>query len=181
MLFNVPNVVVVVGCVFVGFAASAGPGLVARAAEPDRWIEQAIVPGAGQPRLAEREPRPSQLPAERSGPGAAAPAARQAQLPAELEAVLAQNEELAAHNRALLVENQALASQAAVPAAAGARCDAPPPDDADAKTQLRYWAERLRNGDNGFRGGLTPQQNAALNVLLRRERELDPQNPWHER
>jgi hypothetical protein len=51
-------------------------------------------------------------------------------------------------------------------------------DGADPKAHLRYWAERLRNGSNGFRGGLSPEQNAALHVLLRRERLLDPQNPW---
>ena len=27
---------------------------------------------------------------------------------------------------------------------------------------------------------LTADQNAALNVLLRRERQLDPRNPWRE-
>jgi hypothetical protein len=53
-------------------------------------------------------------------------------------------------------------------------------DGSDARDQLRYWAARLRADHTVFRGGLSPEQNHALNLLLRRERLLDPQNPWHE-
>jgi hypothetical protein len=53
-------------------------------------------------------------------------------------------------------------------------------DGSDARDQLRYWAARLRADHKLFRGGLSPEQNHALNLLLRRERLLDPQNPWHE-
>jgi hypothetical protein len=53
-------------------------------------------------------------------------------------------------------------------------------DGPDPRDQLRYWAARLRADHTLFRGGLSPEQNQALNLLLRRERLLDPQNPWHE-
>ncbi|MEY4544785.1 MAG: hypothetical protein RL685_980, partial [Pseudomonadota bacterium] len=52
---------VVVGCVAVGFVVSAGPGLVASAAEPDRWVaamatdtrQSTADEGAAQRRVAE--------------------------------------------------------------------------------------------------------------------------------
>ncbi len=53
-------------------------------------------------------------------------------------------------------------------------------DESDPKERLRYWAERLRNDPSLWRGGLTPAQNQALHLLLRRERSLDPLNPWHD-
>jgi hypothetical protein len=49
----------------------------------------------------------------------------------------------------------------------------------DPREQLRFWAERLRADSQHFRGGLSPAQHQALNVLLRRERLLDPRNPWY--
>jgi hypothetical protein len=79
----------------------------------------------------------------------------------------------------LLAQNQQLLSATAAPGDASAMCTtAGPEDGTDAKTHLRYWAERLRTSSSGFRGGLTPEQNSALNVLLKRERLLDPKNPW---
>jgi hypothetical protein len=174
---------VMVGCVLVGFVTSAGPGLVARAAEPQRWVE-ALAPGAGTPvrqggeperRIAQLEQRLQQLEAERRG---AAPAGS---VRGELQAAIARNNELMASNRALAAENQALAQEShlfdrpGTPATCGA-----PASDADPKAQLRYWAERLRENESGFRARLTAEQNAAVNVLLRRERELDPHNPWRE-
>lgn len=51
----------------------------------------------------------------------------------------------------------------------------------DPKEQLRFWAERLRGDPSRWRGGLSPAENQAVNVLLRRERLLDPRNPWHVR
>lgn len=51
----------------------------------------------------------------------------------------------------------------------------------DPKEQLRFWAERLRGDPSRWRGGLSPAENQALNVILRRERLLDPRNPWHVR
>ena len=94
--------------------------------------------------------------------------------------MVARNNELTARNRTLAAENQALAqSHLFEPHASATACKSPP-GDVDPKAQLRYWAERLRDGDSGFRDRLTIAQNAALNVLLRRERELDPHNPWRE-
>jgi hypothetical protein len=169
---------VVLGCITLGFAASAGPGIVARAAEPERWVERTLVPGGdpAQRRIAELEQQLAQLETLRAA-APAGPAPRQES--SELETVLARNQELAARNRSLSLENQALLHKQLFesPAASTAACQAPP-DAEDPRVQLRYWAERLRQGDAGFRGGLTPEQNAALNVLLRRERPLDPRNPW---
>jgi hypothetical protein len=182
------NCIVVVGCVFVGFVASAGPGLVARAAEPERWIERAFATaddsptssgeGEARQRIAQLERQLSNLESEPRGAtrGGSTPP----QASAELDAILAQNRELIARNRALAAENQALAQNHLFePPVADGACE-PPPADADPKAQLRYWAERLRDGDGGFRGRLTAEQNAAVNVLVRRERALDPHNPWRE-
>jgi hypothetical protein len=184
------NCIVVVGCVFVGFVASAGPGLVARAAEPERWVERAFAPaddsstlshereGEARRRIAQLERQLKDLEAEPHG----APRGRSTprQPSGELDAVLARNQELMARNRALAAEIQALAqSHLFEPPVADSACERPPAD-ADPKAQLRYWAERLRDGDGGFRSRLTPEQNAAVNVLLRRERALDPHNPWRE-
>jgi hypothetical protein len=182
------NCIVVVGCVFVGFVASAGPGLVARAAEPERWIERAFATaddsttssgeGEARQRIAQLEQQLKNLEAEPRS--AARGGSTPPQASAELDAILARNQELLARNRALAAENQALAqSHLFEPPVAEGACE-PPPDDADPKVQLRYWAERLRDGEGGFRGRLTPEQNAAVNVLVRRERALDPHNPWRE-
>lgn len=176
-MLSLRNGLVVLGCVSLGFVASAGPGFAARAAEPELWVPRPMVPGGGdaQRRISELEQRLKAVEAERRG----SPQAGAAPVSGALEAALARNEELSARNRALATENQALVQgQQLEPPRA--RC-APPPlaDGTDAKAQLRYWAERLRDGENGFRGGLSPEQNAALNVLLRRERALDPRNPWH--
>lgn len=181
------NCIVVVGCVCVGFIASAGPGLVARAAEPDRWVENALAPadddatpssdGEARHRIAQLEQQLKDL--EAAAPGSAR-AASTPQAPGELDAALARNQELMARNGALAAQNQELTqSHLFEPPVADIECE-PPPGDADPKVQLRYWAERLRDGDGGFRNRLTPEQNAAVNVLLRRERELDPRNPWRD-
>jgi hypothetical protein len=184
LMLNIRQGLVVLGCVFVGFAASAGPGIVASAAEPERWVQSAIGagPGDAQRHVAQLEQRLKELEAERRD--GARVAATPGQVPSEPSViaqnqVLAQNQELIARNRALAAENRALTQSHLFepPVAAPAACE-PAPDGADPKAQLRYWAERLREGENGFRGGLTPEQNAALNVLLRHERSLDPHNPW---
>jgi hypothetical protein len=171
--------VVVVGCVFVGFALSAGPGLVARAAEPERWVgaiavdasKSAANESAAQRRVAELERRVKELEAERRG--ASNSGGEKAQ---QLAAAIARNEELVEHNRALALENQELAQSRAH--ARPEACELP--DDVDAKTQLRFWAQRMRDGESGFRGRLSSEWNAALNVVLRGERPLDPRNPWRE-
>lgn len=181
-MLNARSGLVVVGCVFAGFVTSAGPALVARAAEPPRWVEGALGASTGtlasdageaQRRIAQLEQRLKELEAER---GRANPSSSNGSASRELDAVIAQNRELTARNRALTGENQALAQnhlfESPRPAAA---CTAPP-DAPDPRTQIRYWAQRMRAGD--FRARLTPEQNAAVQVLLRRERELDPHNPW---
>lgn len=187
-MLNVRNGLVVVGCVFAGFVTSAGPGLVARAAEPPRWAERALAAGdstlpsgtlaaeggEAQRRIAQLEQRLKELEAERRA-SPARPARDKAS--DELAAVVAQNRELAARNRALaseLAQSQLFES----PASAGG-CE-PPPSDADPRAQIRYWAEQLRDSGSSFRGRLTSEQNAAVQVLLRRERELDPRNPWRD-
>lgn len=181
-MLNVRSSVVVVGCVFVGFVTSAGPTLVARAAEPPRWIERALasnestaVPGAGdaKSRVAQLEQRVKELEAERRGATPRGPAS--GRVSAELEAVLAQNRELEARNLALATENQALANRHPFERTAAA-CE--PPSSADPRAQIRYWAQQLRDGDSGFNGRMTTEQNAAVQVLLRPERRLDPSNPW---
>jgi hypothetical protein len=187
-MISVRNGFVVVGCVLVGFVTSAGTtGLVARAAEPDRWVESviaasdgALAPGASeaQLRIAQLEQRLKQLEAQ---PHAATPGSpTRGNGSEELNAVIARNNELVARNRALAAENQALAQNHLFDTPASAAACAPPPGDAEPKAQLRYWAERLRDGDDGLRDGLTIEQNAALNVLLRHERTLDPLNPWRD-
>jgi len=185
---NLRGSVIVIGCVFVGFLASAGPGLVARAAEPDRWVEKLTASGdsafssdvfssddhAARRRITELEQQVKQLEAERratSAPGTV-------QSARELEGAIARNRELVERNRALSAQNQALAQSHLFEPPARS-CETPQ-QGADAKTQLRYWADQLRNPSKGFRGKLTPAQNAALNVLLQEERALDPHNPWRE-
>jgi hypothetical protein len=118
-----------------------------------------------QLRIAELELRLQQLESESSPPAGSA----------ELGAILERLDTVIAQNQALLRAQGAPPGAAAVLPTSDA-----PSDDADAKAMLRYWAERLRAGSNRFRSGLTPDQNAALNTLLRRERPLDPRNPWQE-
>jgi hypothetical protein len=175
------SALVVVGCVFVGFAFSAGPGLVASAAEPEHWVGaiKGVSPlalGGGDPqrRIIELEQRVKELEAERRGAARSAPAPQDTSR--ELAAAIARSDELAARNRALSLQNQEL-TQAHLfePPAATRACE--PPESADAKAQLRFWAEQLRDADSP-RVRLSSEQNAALNVLLRRERSLDPTNPW---
>lgn len=177
-MLSLRDSLVVVGCVFVGFVTSAGPGLVARAAEPPPRLEPALAPsdstrvpdrGEAQRRVAQLE----QLEAERRG--ATSDDAASGKASRELEAVLAHNRELTARNRAL----EALAqSHLFVPPATAKACE--PPPSADPRAQIRYWAQLLRDGDTGSHARLTTQQYAAVQVLLRPERELDPRNPWRE-
>lgn len=189
---NVRNGLVVVGCVFVGFVTSAGPGIVARAAEPPRWAELALTPndspplpvapaaesGDAQRRIAQLEQRLKELETERNR--ATRDASTRGKASHELEVMIAHNRELAARNRALAAENQALAEGHLFETPASATACEPAPNDADPRAQIRYWAERLRDGDTAFNRRLTTEQNAAVQVLLRRERELDPRNPWRE-
>ena len=172
MKSRVRDGVVVVGCVLVGFVVSAGPGLVARAAEPDRWRERLMAQvAAGEQQGAAHAAQT--LGAVEGERGAAPPVGSARSTDSEQEALLAQNRELLRQNRALLIENRALAEARA--RASGACM---PPDGEDAKAQLFYWGERLRSSGDGLRGGLNSTQAAALGVLLRPTRPLDRDNPW---
>lgn len=167
------NGAMVVGCVLFGFAVSAGPGLVARAAEPERWRDRLLaqLATADQNRMAEpqRDPADS-ADARRSSADSSKGTVGVA---AERDALVARNEELARQNRALQLQNRALVE---TQARAAGTCAAP--DGEDAKAHLLYWAERVRNDGRGLRGGLSSTQAAALGVLLRPTRSLDPDNPW---
>jgi len=162
----------VVGCVLFGFAVSAGPGLVARAAEPERWRDRLLAQLAApeQHRMAEAQPEQAGVEPKRGDAGSSKGTVGAA---GERDTLLAQNEELARQNRALQLENRALVETRA---RAAGTCAAP--DGEDAKAQLLYWAERVRNDGRGLRGGLSSTQAAALGVLLRPTRPLDPDNPW---
>lgn len=185
-MLNLRNGLVLVGCVIGGFIASGGRGLVARAAEPPRWFVRAVAPAEGpiasegseaSRRIAQLEQRLKELESERHRVTAKAPANREGS--SELEAVLAQNRELVERNRALAAENQALAEGHLFEAPAAARaCE--PSSAADPRTHIRFWAQQLRDSDTGSRRRLTPDQSAAIQVLLRPERELDSHNPWNE-
>jgi hypothetical protein len=177
-MLDVRRSIVVVGCIAVGFIVSAGPGLVARAAEPERWAgaiaadaskATAAAGAAAQRRIVELERRVKELEASLRA-GASGDEA--------LAAAQARTEALAAHNRALSLENQELAHKAAAGAQGSTSCGLP--EGTDAKEQLRYWAQRMRDDERGFRGRMSSEWNAALNVVLRRDRPLDPRNPWRD-
>jgi hypothetical protein len=168
-----------VACVSAGFVISAGPGVVARAAEPDRWIraftaDASAAPtteDAAQRRIAELAQRVRELEAQR-------PAQQPSGKSSELAAAVARNAELVARNQALAVENQELLQNRTLRASASASAAFEPASAADAKEQLRYWARQIQDGNPSFT--LSPAWNGALNVILRRERELDTNNPWRE-
>lgn len=164
-----------VACVSAGFVISAGPGVLARAAEPDRWMRafaadpSATSDDAAQRRIAELEERVRELQAQN-------PAAPSAGKSSELAAATARNAELAARNLALSFENQELLQSRTQKASSAASAAFPLPNDA--KAQLRYWARQVQDGQTSFRA--SSAWNSALNVILRPERELDPHNPWRE-
>lgn len=175
MIFDVRRGLVVITCVSVGFVVSAGPSLVARAAEPDRWSRaiatdaraNAASDDAAHRRIAELERRLKELDSQQRGEKS------------ELATAKARNEKLVERNIALSLENQELVQSRAFeqPARDSAACETPSGDDPMA--QLRYWAKQLRDSETGS-GKLSPERNAAINVLLRRERQLDPHNPWRQ-
>jgi hypothetical protein len=176
-MLDVRRGLIVVACVSVGFIISAGPGLVARAAEPNRWVNS-FAPDANadldtstedgaQHRIAQLEQRIKELEAERSG--------RRAEKSSELSAAKARYEELASRNRELSLENQELVSRGFDRPMAAASCAAP--GDGDPKAQLRYWAKQVRDDETTV-GRLSSDWKNAVNLLLRHPRQLDPHNPW---
>jgi hypothetical protein len=151
---------------------------VARAAEPDGWFDTlgddasatTTSDDAARRRIGELEQRVNELEAELRAQASAKSS--------ELAAAHARNHALAARNHALSAENQELVQLGAVapaPASAGGQMCL----DGDPKERLRYWAKQIRNGQTSYRR-LSSDWNAAVNVLLRNERQLDPSNPWRE-
>jgi hypothetical protein len=177
-MFETRRDLVLIGCVSVGFVISAGRGLVARAAEPDRWARaiaaSASTTGAAedaaQRRIAELEQRVRELEAERHAPPSDAKSAERA-------AVTARSDELAARNLVLATKSQEGGQRRSLGSFDSGACR--PPGDADPKAQLRYWAQQIRAGETSSRR-LSPEWNAAVNVLVRGERQLDPRNPWRD-
>jgi hypothetical protein len=166
---------VVVGCISIGFAVSAAPRLAARSSEPERWVG-AVRPDvtaraleAAQRRISELAQRVEELELQQRR---AAESSSEKAL--ELAAVVARNEELAAQNLVLTLESEELSQSRAFEAICAA------PGEADPRAQLRYWAKLMRDGESGFRAGLPPEWHTALNLLIRRDRPLDPNNPWGE-
>jgi hypothetical protein len=162
---------------WLGVGAACSLGCAARAADDSRLIDelarsrqQALL---GELRLAELERRLGEL--QREAPRQSAEAEAQRQILYRLDLLVAQNQHL--------LEQQIPAPE---PPPAGAQAsfgespssDAVCGEDVDPEEQLRRTVERLRQGPHGFRGGLTPEQNHAVNVLLRGRRTLDPSNPW---
>lgn len=86
-----------------------------------------------------------------------------------LDLLISQNRELVLHTTA-----------PGLPPAIESEPEADPDceQSSDPKRQLRHWAARLRADPSRWRGGLSTAENQALNLLLRRERSLDPSNPW---
>ena len=173
MRLDVRRGVLLVACVSSGFIISAGPGLLARAAEPSRWSSafadeaaaSGSLAGTAQRRIAELESRVKELESERAQRGADKPAD------------LAQNAELMARNRQLSLENQELVGRGFEQSSRLRTCE--PPTGEDPKAQLRYWARQLRDDDASV-GRLSTDWNNALNLLLRQPRPLDRRNPWRE-
>jgi hypothetical protein len=165
----------------VGFFASSLLGCASHAAENRRLLDQLSQARAAaadnRAHLAELEQRlvgierQSELEAERARARELVP------LVEKLDLLISQNRELLLQNAASLPPS-ALSAEVTDPEASvpeGQTCEL----NSDPKEQLRYWAEQLRGDPSRWRGGLSPAENQALNVLLRRERLLDPRNPWH--
>lgn len=176
-MLSLRQALVVVGCISIGFVVSAGPGFAARSSEPERWVgavrpavRSAALEGAAKRRIAQLEQQLEELELSER---AALESSGEKSL--ELAAARARNEELADRNLSLTLENQELAQGRAFE-----RAICVPPDEADPRAQLRYWARQMRDGGTGFSGGLPPEWHTALNLLMRRDRSLDPQNPWRQ-
>jgi hypothetical protein len=177
MMLDLRRGVVLVACVSVGFVISAGPGLVARAAEPDQWVRSiteaastaATTESAAQRRIAELEQRVKELEAER--------AAKQARGKSAAQPGTARSEAQAASPLGPSLDKQELEGRTSEPSAPAPATQ--PPNEADAREQLRFWAKQIRDGETSARR-LSPEWNAAVKLLVRSERQLDPQNPWQE-
>jgi hypothetical protein len=167
--------------VIAAFAASNIVGCATYAAENRRLLDDLSrsrdAAAGNQVRLVEVEQRLRQIELEGQRAAERTRASELAAVAEKLEVLIAQNQRLLLQVSApptpvepALPEVPAIESVAVADACV---------EESDPKERLRYWAERLRNDASLWRGGLTPAQNQALNILLRRERSLDPLNPWH--
>lgn len=163
------------GCSFVGCASHA--------AENRRLLDELSQARAAavdnRTHLAELEQRLFGIEQQRELEAERARARELMPLLDKLDVLISQNRELLLQNAASLLPAPLPAEviEGEVSAAETQTCDL----SSDPKEQLRYWAEQLRGDPSRWRGGLSPAENQAVNVLLRRERLLDPRNPWHVR
>ena len=137
-----------------------------------------------QARAAELESRISRL-EQRAAATTSTRSAEERELSIRLERLIAFNERLLAERPEpprSATTGPAGPSRTAAPdplpataAAAATPTSALVPDE---EQQLRALVERMRGRPGSPRGGLTPQQEAALRVLLRPERTLDTESPW---
>jgi hypothetical protein len=174
-MLSLREALVVVGCISIGFIVSAGPGFAARSSEPEQWIgsvrpevRSAALEASAQRRIDQLEQQVKELELQQR-----AALASDEDQSLELAAAKARSEELADRILSLTLENQDLGQSRSFERAI---CVAP--DDADPRAQLRFWARQMRDGESGFRAGFPPEWDAALNLLIKRDRSLDPQNPW---
>lgn len=165
---------VVFGCLGVG-----GLGCAPRVADHDRLLDelaksrqQAL---ASELRLVALDRRLEELERDQAQAVAAAESVAQAQILSRLDLLAAQNERLLALGagaRQLELAPAPVLDEAVLSPALA--CG----DELDPEEQLRRSVERLRQDPFRWRGGLSPVQNEAVNVLLRRRRPLDQHNPW---
>jgi hypothetical protein len=167
----------------VGFAGFAFLGCASQAAENRRLLDELSQARAAavdnRAHLAELEQRLLGIEQQRELEAERARARELIPLVEKLDLLISQNRELLMQNAASLPAEPAPTeeSDGEESAAAEQTCEL----SSDPKQQLRYWAERLRGDPSRWRGGLSAAENQAVNVLLRRERLLDPRNPWHVR
>ena len=139
-----------------------------------------------QARAAELEARLSRLEQRASAPPAGSSAAER-DLMSRLDQLIAVNERVLAAHAALIVPAPAPAPASSASTGAKAAVVAPPAPAAltptsapalDQEQQLRALVEKLRGHPAGLHGVLTREQENALRVLTRPERQLDADNPW---
>lgn len=165
----------------VGFAGIAVLGCASQAAENRRLLDELSQARAAavdnRAHLAELEQRLLGIEQQRELEAERARARELVPLMEKLDLLISQNTELLMQNAAPLAPAPTEESEGQGSVAAEQTCEL----SSDPKQQLRYWAEQLRGDPSRWRGGLSPAENQAVNVLLRRERLLDPRNPWHVR
>lgn len=101
----------------------------------------------------------------------------QRQVIERLDRLIALNEKVLEQERPDSQATEAEPAQAA-PAQVEATPRAPFETGLSFKEKLKALMDELRDDPSPWRGGLSPEQNQALRVLLRPERSLDANNPW---